>query len=160
MADGGDNKTTTPDKPAVRPGDEPLGEGGLRALQAEREENRTLRQQMKEIQAKLDAADAEKLSKEELLTKQLNEANNRVRQYEQEKELSRIREKIADDTGVPAKLLAGVGSDEDSIKAFAATLSEHLKEQPRRPDPNPHAGSNNSGDGGDEDANARAVLGF
>ena len=71
-----------------------------------------------------------------------------------------MRKKVAKETGIPEDLVQG--SDEESMKAYAAQIAEFAKVQtpPAPKDPNP--GSFSGGDTGDGDEKrvfARALLG-
>lgn len=151
-------------KPAEKTGeeekpDEKLGEGGLRALQAEREANKTLRAEMQALRDKLQASEDEKLSKEDLLEKRAQEAEAKATALEAANARRDLRDKIAKDEGVPAELLAG--DDEDGLKASATRLKEFLEESTgTRLQPDPGQGQGSGEQGADTDADARAVLGF
>lgn len=153
------------DKNQQKPGednkpDEKLGEGGMRALQAEREANKKLRADMQALQDKLQSFEDEKLTKEQQLEKRAQEAEARVQALEAANTRRTLRDKVAKEVGVPAELLNG--DDEDELKASADRLKEFLEETtgPRTPKPNPHAGSGSGEGASDEEAEARAVLGF
>jgi len=147
--------------------DEELGEGGMRALRAERDENRNLR---KELQALKDAKQAEDDSK-------LKDAEKWQRKYEQTQaeltslktanEQAALRQKIADEfskdgPAIPVSLIAG--TDEKSMRESAEQLKQFVGEQnaPRRPQPDSHLGKESSGDnnGSDDADRALSILGF
>lgn len=139
--------------------DETLGDSGLRALEAERQENRELRAQLKELQSKVDTAEQEKLSKEERLQAQLTEAQNKVKALEQAKELDTIRRDVAKTAGIPEHLLHG--DSKEALEASAKAYKEHIEELTgsKTPEPNPYLG-NDPGNGSDPDTEARKILGF
>lgn len=139
--------------------DEQLREEGMRALKAERKENATLKARLEELEGKITAAEQEKLSKEERLQAQLNEANERVKSLQREAELGTLRRKLAKEKGVPEHLL--VGETEDDLASSAKSLQDYIKEQTgsKTPEPNPFLG-NEPGNGGDPDTEARKILGF
>lgn len=139
--------------------DEPLGEGGYRALVAEREANKELRAQLKELQETVKKHDEEKLSKEEALLKRAEEAEARVKALETADEQRKLRAAVAKDHDVPEDLLNG--SNEEELKASAERLKSFLEEAtgPRKPDVNPYLGKDSS-ENTDSETAARAVLGF
>lgn len=150
-----EDDSTTP----VEKKDEVLGEGGLRALQAERDANKELRARLQQLEKDAEARENEKLSKEEQLAKRAEAAEARATELESAEALRKLRDEVAEETGIPAKLLSG--SDKESLTASAAGLKEFLEESsgPRQPAPNPYAG-HDSGEGSDQETEARAVLGF
>ena len=155
MADTDPKKTGEENKP-----DEKLGEGGLRALQAERDANKQLRADMQKLRDDLQAREDEKLSKEDQLTKRAVEAEAKAKALEDANTRRTLRDKIAKEAGVPAELLSG--DDEDGLKASADRLKEYLEEStgPRVPKTDPGQGQGSGENGADTDADARAVLGF
>lgn len=134
--------------------DKPLRDEGLRALKAERKNNKILADQLKELKDKWDAAEAEKLSKEEQATKRAEAAEAEVQRFKQERELDVLKADVAKAKGVPADLLAG--TDQASLEAFADRIKEHMG--PQKPEPNPFLGSESAG--GDQDSDAKSILGF
>lgn len=150
-----ENKTADADTTSEDKLDEPLRQEGYRALLAEREANKELKAQLKEFQEKFEAAEAEKLSKEEAAIKRAEAAEAKLTELETERELTNIRAEVAKAKGVPADLL--LGSDKASIEAFADKLKDFTG--PKKPEPNPFLGSD-QGKTGDSDTNAKAVLGF
>lgn len=161
MAESGKPATTTD-------ADEPLGEGGINALKAERAEKRDLKKQLDELKSEFDTLkkekdklDTEKLSKEEKLQKQVNELTEARDTLVKEQELAKLRREVAGREGkeVPEALLTG--TDRASLEASADGLLEYAGKStaPRKPEPNPHLGGT-SEDNGDTDTTALGVLGF
>lgn len=147
--------------------DEPLGEGGMRALEAERDNVRTLKRENTELATKLDKleqavakAERSKLSKEEQQTARITELENENTALKKSKELDTIRREVAKTAEVPEELLTG--EDRATLEASAAKLKEWHGDSTaqRKPDPNPYLGDNNSGDHGGDEASALSVLGF
>lgn len=138
--------------------DESLSEGGLRALKAERAANKALRADLAKLQSTLDEAEKAKLSKEEQLEKRASEAEARVKEYEANAARAERRGTVAKELDLPVELLTGETDEE--IRASAELLQSYLG--PRKPQPNPLAGRSvpASGSDGDEETEARAILGF
>ncbi|QGJ96794.1 scaffolding protein [Gordonia phage Cleo] len=145
--------------------DEALGEGGLKALQAERAANKTAQTTIKELQDKLDAIEAEKLSKEEAAIKRAEKAEKERDELRQAQETEKLKNQVAkdhsdDDVTIPVHLLTGTTKEE--LDASATALKEFLGAAtgPRRPAPDPNQGRNNDHVQTDDDADALSVLGF
>ncbi|MCA1841081.1 MAG: hypothetical protein LC723_12285 [Actinobacteria bacterium] len=138
--------------------DEPLRPEGYRALLAEKEDNRRLKEQLAEMKAfkeKFEASENEKLTEAQKWQKKFNDADAKLKKYELEKEVSSLKQGIAEAAGVPVELLAG--DSKEALEAHAELLKQHFG--PKTPEPNPYLGSE-QGAQGDEDSNAKTVLGF
>jgi hypothetical protein len=114
-----------------------LGDGGKKALEAERKRANALDKQLKAFQAERDAAEAEKLTELERAQKAAKEASERLAEYEK----TTMRQKVALDTGLPAALVARLqGDDEESLIADAESLMALLN-TPTTPKPDPSQGA-------------------
>ena len=124
---------------SVEPQGDPveLGDGGKKALEAERKRANALDKQLKAFQAERDAAEAEKLTELERAQKAAKEASERLAEYEK----TTMRQKVALDTGLPAALVARLqGDDEESLIADAESLMALLN-TPTTPKPDPSQGA-------------------
>jgi len=124
---------------SVEPQGDPveLGDGGKKALEAERKRANALDKQLKAFQAERDAAEAEKLTELERAQKAAKEASDRLAEYEK----TTMRQKVALDTGLPAALVARLqGDDEESLIADAESLIALLNTPPT-PKPDPSQGA-------------------
>lgn len=143
--------------------DQTLRPEGLRALHAERAENKDLKKQLKDLQDKWDTAEAEKLSKEEAAVKRAEKAERERDELKASRERDDLVGKISEETGIPKRLLTG--SDEKELRESAKEAQAFAEgfRGPRRPAPDPTQGRNNPSNGksgDDDDAEALAVLGF
>lgn len=133
-----------PDSSAPNPDNEPLGEAGMKALQAEREQRKTLEKQLADAAAKVKAFEDEKLTEAEKLTKARTEAEQQA--ADAQRELARY--KVIAELGVPAELQEFVtGADEATIRASAGKLVAAFaaSRQPGIPKPDPSQGANPHG---------------
>ena len=122
-------------EPQGDPGE--LGDGGKKALEAERKRANALDKQLKAFQAERDAAEAEKLTELERAQKAAKEASERLAEYEK----TTMRQKVALDAGLPAALVARLqGDDEESLIADAESLMALLN-TPTTPKPDPSQGA-------------------
>jgi hypothetical protein len=124
---------------SVEPQGDPveLGDGGKKALEAERKRANALDKQLKAFQAEREAAEAEKLTELERAQKAAKEASERLAEYEK----TTMRQKVALDTGLPAALVARLqGDDEESLIADAESLMALLN-TPTTPKPDPSQGA-------------------
>ena len=124
---------------SVEPQGDPveLGDGGKKALEAERKRANALDKQLKAFQAERDTAEAEKLTELERAQKAAKEASDRLAEYEK----TTMRQKVALDTGLPAALVARLqGDDEESLIADAESLMALLN-TPTTPKPDPSQGA-------------------
>jgi hypothetical protein len=85
-----------------------LGEGGKRAIDAEREARRQAEKQLREVKAALKSYEDRDKTELELLRERAETAEQRAIEAEQE----RLRQKVASEKGVPANRLAGTTEDE------------------------------------------------
>lgn len=116
-----------------------LGEGGKKALEAERKRATEAERQAKALQAQIDALDAAKLTETERLQKQLDDlsANYRTAQIEA------TRNRVIATEGIPASLSGFLsGEDEESLTASARALKAAVVEasKPGTPAPDPSQG--------------------
>jgi hypothetical protein len=124
---------------AVEPQGDPveLGDGGKKALEAERKRANALEKQLKAFQGEREAAEAEKLTELERAQKAAKEASERLAEYEK----TTMRQKVALDTGLPAALVGRLqGDDEESLIADAESLMALLN-TPTTPKPDPSQGA-------------------
>ena len=136
--DGGgaaeEHPAITPDDPDTQKLDEPLGEGGLKALQAEREANKAARAKLAEYEAKLkELSDRDKTEEEkrEERLKELEKSNSqnarRALQYE-----------VAAEKGIPLRLASRLrGDDRDAMLADADELLPLIHQNPSPTIPKP-----------------------
>ena len=124
-----------------------LGEGGKRALEAERKARAEAEKSVKALQEKVDALSGEKLSETERLQQQIDAliSENKAAQ------LDAARNRVAATEGIPAKLVPYLtGDDEasllDSAKAIKSAIAEAAK--PGTPAPDPSQGATGVRDGG------------
>lgn len=120
-------------------GDESLGEGGLKALRAEREARKTAEDKAASLQAQLDEIEKANLSELERAQREAAEAKAALA----EQTRAGLINKVALDKGVPADL-AGLlsGDSEEEIAAKADVLLAHIKDPaPRAPIPDPTQGA-------------------
>lgn len=114
-----------------------LGDGGKKALEAERKRANALDKQLKAFQAEREAAEAAKLTELERAQKAAKEASDRLAEYEK----TTMRQKVALDTGLPAALVGRLqGDDEASLIADAESLMALLN-TPTTPKPDPSQGA-------------------
>lgn len=117
-----------------------LGEGGLKALDAERKRATEAEKTAKALQAQLDALNDAKLTETQRLQKQLDELAANYAQAQKEA----IRNRVIASEGVPASLAGFLsGDDEDSLIASARALKSAVAEasKPGTPAPDPSQGS-------------------
>jgi len=108
--------------PSATDGDEVLGEGGKKALAAERARVKELNDRLKELEPLAKAhADAQESAKSE--TTKLNEALTSERDARTKAEVALLRHTIAADKGVPSDLVKFLtGSSKEEIEQSAAEL--------------------------------------
>lgn len=141
--------------------DEPLGDGGKKALDAEREARKTFESQAKDLQKQLDAATAQLASaKKDGLPEWQQQINDLKAQIDSEREAREAAEKAVQEAettqrridlgaaeGIPAVLAKKfTGTTEEEIKAEIAELLPHLGAP--GPKPNPQQGNPSQGRGG------------
>ena len=115
------------------PQDEPLGEPGKKALQAEREARSAAEKATKDLQARLDALEAEKLSDLEKAQLDAKKAAERAETAEREA----LRFKYAAKHGINDEdaALFLTGPDEETIGAQAKALAARSSQTPGTPKP-------------------------
>jgi hypothetical protein len=116
------NSTHHTPVPSATDGDEVLGEGGKKALAAERARVKELNDRLKELEPLAKAhADAQESAKSE--TTKLNEALTSERDARTKAEVALLRHTIAADKGVPSDLVKFLtGSSKEEIEQSAAEL--------------------------------------
>lgn len=119
--------TATPDSPLQESSDsEPLGDGGKKALDAERRARNSAEREAKQLKARLDEIEAATLSKEEKAHKLAAEAEARAAAAE----ASAMRYKVAAKEGITdedAELFL-TGADEATLLKQATRLGELIKQ--------------------------------
>lgn len=123
---------------------EVLGEGGKKALEAERKRASEAERSAKELQAQIDAINDAKLTETQRLEKQLAElqANYQASQIES------ARNRVIATEGVPASLASFVvGDSEQALQASARALLAAIAEasKPGTPAPDPSQGAATNG---------------
>lgn len=114
-----------------------LGDGGKKALEAERKRANAFEKQLKQFQAAAQQAEADKLSDLEKAQNAAREAAAQLAEYQK----TAIRQKVALEKGVPANLVDRLrGDDEDSLSADADELLALLN-KPTTPRPDPSQGA-------------------
>lgn len=114
-----------------------LGDGGKKALDAERKRANALEKQLKQFQSERDLAEAAKLSDLERAQNAAREAAEQLAQYQQ----TATKQKVALEKGVPANLVDRLrGDDEESLSADADALLALLN-KPTSPRPDPSQGA-------------------
>lgn len=136
--------TTEPTEPAVDQGDpvvdKPLGEGGEKALKAEREARKAAEQAAVELKKQLDAVNAEKMSDLERAQKAAKDAEDAAAKATAEALRLRVAAKhgISDED---ADLFL-TGTDAATLERQAARLVER---NPSSPKPDPSQGAKGAG---------------
>ena len=138
--------TTPPPAPADPATTDPaaatadLGDGGKKALDAERRRAATAEKQAKDLKAQLDAINTANLTEVERAQRTATEAQSRLAEYER----TNLRQKVALEKSVPASLVGRlVGDTEDEIAADADALLA-LVNAPTSPRPDPSQGARGS----------------
>lgn len=137
--------STTETTPTTTP-DEPLGEPGKRALEAERQARKTAEKQASELAAKVKEFEQAQLNEAERLSAQLQEAKDAARRAESEA----LRLRIASEIQLPGDLLEFLtGDDEEEIRERADKLkaATAAANAPRAPQPDPSQGAKPGGQG-------------
>lgn len=125
MAEEATSTTEAPQADAQSDSGEPLGDGGKKALDAERRRASAAEKALKAVQSQLDDINAKTLSKEEAAEKRASEAEARA----QAAEAKSLRYEIAAQHGInrdDADLFL-TGTDEDTLTRQAERLAEHTK---------------------------------
>lgn len=137
--------TTTPTEPveAAATAEPELGDGGKKALDAERRARATAEREAKAYKAKLDELEQASLSE---LDKAKKAAADAIAQLEAER-ANALRQRVALEKGLPANLVDRLrGETEADIAADADALMA-LVTAPRTPAPDPFQGPQGSADG-------------
>ncbi|MEV7606112.1 DUF4355 domain-containing protein [Paenarthrobacter sp. NPDC089322] len=137
-----EDTTTTEAAPAAETTTEPqeLGDGGLKALQAERDARKAAEKTAAEYAAKLKGFEDEKLSELEKAQNAANEAAAELAKLRTEN----TRSKVALAKGLPADLVEFLtGDTEEEVAAKADLLISRLG-TPGTPKPDPSQGSKGS----------------
>jgi membrane protein involved in colicin uptake len=134
------NEPTEPTAAQGDPVDKPLGEGGEKALKAEREARKAAEQAVSELQKQIDAINAEKMSDLERAQKAAKDAEEAAAKATSEALRLRVAAKhgISDED---ADLFL-TGSDVETLERQAARLVER---NPSSPKPDPSQGAKGSG---------------
>lgn len=129
----------TPDAEVTEPQD--LGDGGKKALSAEREARKAAERTAAEYAAKLKEIEDANLSELERTKKAAEESAAELARLRSEN----VRNKVAIDKGVPADLIEFLtGDTEDAIAAKADVLMARLN-TPGTPKPDPSQGAKGAG---------------
>jgi primosomal protein N' len=113
-------------------GDPALGEGGEKALKAERARANALEKQVKDAQAKLDAIEAAKLSDLEKAQKAANDAATQLAEFQK----TTLRQQVALEKGVPAKWVDRLkGDTQAELEADADAILADIKPDSTTPKP-------------------------
>lgn len=140
---------TPPTQPSTQPADSPLGEPGLRALQAEREARAEADRKAAELQRQLDEINAEKLTELEKAQQAAAAAQQTAQEIASSKDTvaaENQRLRFAINNGVPAAWIDRLhGSTDEELAADWESLKPTLvppvdPNAPRVPAPLPHAG--------------------
>lgn len=122
-----DNPTTSPTNPA----DEPLRAEGLRALQAEREKNKALADQLKELKDWKEAQESAGKSE----TEKLAAENAALKAASAQAAQDALRLRVAMQKGLTEKQAARlVGADEEALLADADDLLTSFKPAEEKPE--------------------------
>jgi hypothetical protein len=114
-----------------------LGDGGKKALEAERRRANALEKQLKAFQSQAEAQEASKLTELERAQKAANDAAAQLAEYQR----TTLRQKVALEKGLPASLVNRLqGDDEDALSADADALLALLN-APTSPKPDPSQGA-------------------
>lgn len=120
-------------------GEQPLGESGIKALQAEREARKAAEKAAQDAQAKLDEIEKQNLTDLERARKEAQDARAQLA------EANRVNliNKVALAKGVPSDLVGLLSGDtEEAVSEKADLLMSHIGgSTPRTPAPDPTQGS-------------------
>lgn len=133
-------ETTAPEMPAP----DPLGEGGKKALEAERAARKEAERAAAELAAKVKEFEDAQKSEAERTAEALAEAQQRAAKAEAEA----LRLRIAAETELPADLHEFLAGDtEEELRAKAEKLKAATAAGVRRPQPDPSQGAKPNGNG-------------
>ena len=117
---------------------EGLGEGGKKALSAEREARKAAEKAAAELKAKLDEIEQANLSDLEKAQQAAKAATDRLA----EMEATSLRQKVAIEKGVPAKWVDRLrGDTEEELAADADQILADIQQSPTTPKPDLSQGS-------------------
>lgn len=117
---------------------EGLGEGGKKALSAEREARKAAEKAAAELKAKLDEIEQANLSDLEKAQQAAKAAQDRLA----EMEATSLRQKVAIEKGVPAKWVDRLrGDTEEELAADADQILADIQQSPTTPKPDLSQGS-------------------
>ena len=117
---------------------EGLGEGGKKALSAEREARKAAEKTAAELKAKLDEIEQANLSDLEKAQQAAKAATDRLA----EMEATSLRQKVAIEKGVPAKWVDRLrGDTEEELAADADQILADIQQSPTTPKPDLSQGS-------------------
>lgn len=136
---GADEATQEPQEGAT-PNDaaDELGEGGKRALTAEREARKAAERSAAELKAKLDEIEQANLSDLEKAQQAAKAATDRLAEIE----ATSLRQKVAIEKGVPAKWVDRLrGTTEEELAADADLILADVQQSPTTPKPDLSQGS-------------------
>lgn len=141
--------------------DEPLGPAGMRALESERSDNKALRKELQQLKDKLQSRDDADLSEVDKWKKKAGEYKAALEKHERDAELAKYREELAEEFGIPPKLIRG--DDRDALRESAQDIKGYLDAEtaPRKPKPVSALGKTEQpGDNSSAEEDALSVLGF
>lgn len=136
-----------PEAGEIQSDSEALGEGGKKALEAERKRADGAEKTAKELKAQIDALSDAKLTETERLQKQLDAL---AADY-QAAQVEAARNRVAAEEQIPAGLVGYLtGSDESAIRESAKVLKSAIAEasKPGTPAPDPSQGAKGAPVGG------------
>ncbi|QCW22012.1 scaffolding protein [Gordonia phage Yakult] len=156
MADG--DKGKGPDDTGKKD-DEKLGEAGMNALRQERARANTAEKDRDDLKKRLEALEAEKLSKEDAAVKRAEAAEAELKKYKEADDLRKLKAEVAGEDKDLVDLLSG--NTKEELEASKAKLESYLGRTPEKRDRfKTEVGKGESPDDGDEEADALSVLGF
>ena len=121
------------------PTDEPLGEGGLKALHAERDARAAAEKRAADLQAQIDAIEASKMSDLEKAQKLAADAEAKVAELAAEvaaRDLLITKQSIGVELGLPAELVARMqGETEEELREDAKKLAAFIPDASPSPFP-------------------------
>lgn len=145
-------------------GDE-LGEGGKKALVAEREARKVAERDAAALKARVDELEAVSLSELEKAQKAAADADARAADFQAQikaRDVEILRQRVANELKLPTELVDRLrGDDEESIRADAKSLAAIIPAANGnpRPKPDPFQGGDGSGLHSSIDSADRAFVG-
>lgn len=137
--------------PQGDPVDAELGEGGKKALVAERESRKAAERDAAALQARVDELEAASLSELEKAQKAAADADARAADFEAQikaRDVEILRQRVANELKLPAELVDRLrGDDEEAIRADAKSLAAIIPTAngSPRPKPDPFQGGDGTG---------------